>query len=130
MKNLICILAIVFFTVNVNIAQSKSAADLKLSLDCANANNELKLKNVANCSEIILTGSDAENYTFIFGVMSINQGGILKQFAIPGKEISEHVKVIISKMIIGEKLFIENAKVKNNTSGIIKTLPVTKITIK
>lgn len=130
MKKFILVITTLLVASDLVFSQAKSTGGLKATLDCADPNNEIKMKNAAICSKIVLSGSDAENYTFLFGIFSINQGGILKEFVIPSQEISQQVKVIISKMIPGEKLFIENAKVKNNLTDVVLTLPATKITIK
>jgi hypothetical protein len=129
MRKWFLIIAIAFFAINVSHAQSKDGGDLKFSLDCADVNFVVK-GSADKCVKFVLKGPDANEYEFVTAIVSIMAGSILKEFMVSGAELSDELKAAMKKIPKGEHLFIENAKVKNNKSGIVKTLPASKITFK
>jgi len=129
MKGTIRIIAILLCFTNISFSQAKQESVLKASLECAGANFVVK-GSIDKCTKLVLTGQDANEYEFASAIVSIMAGSILKEFMVAGAELSDELKAAMKKIPKGEHLFIENARVKNNKSGIVKTLPASKITFK
>lgn len=131
MKKVICIIAVIALSGDFAFAQTKKPEAFTATLDCADINNSVQTDNIKKCTKIVLNGSGSENYVIVSAIVSMKDGDVLKEFSIKGEELNNELLIeTLGKIQKGEYVFIENARIKNTASSVVKTLPSTKITFK
>lgn len=110
-------------------SQTKPAPTFNASLDCANANKEIKKSNLSKCTKLILSGPDSENYTILSASISFKVGEVIKEFYVVDGILSKKVLAQLLKSKGGDYFFVEDIRAKHSSSDIVKSLSKSKIKV-
>lgn len=124
------LVTLIMIVYSVGLSQTKLLKGLIPTFDCAMVSNVIKKTDLKNCTKIVLMGDGAESYTIVSFLISINASNILTEYVNRTEILSKMVIDQMNNLKSGDKVFIENVRIKQESGDDIYTLPSNKVTVK